>query len=452
MILTNALCEELKVDISQCDAHTNSIGSEALYNVLVAKYSVIDVDFAKNLSINGKTAVVGSEFDYTPELKAISAKLKMWLVAFPVQNANSSAQNVLKEKVGEFIKRGEEIQISEHHPAQGGFPISYVSGPKLNAWMGEINIFNERYLKNHPLYSSISTTYFHYKKQSSSCEDMLGYLEALASDGEFLENAYTKEEHLKHHDIKHISQMLSEDIVRCQQYIADEKNESLEREIYLEITGRYDSIIKDFGNGLYSYFSQHHFYDPDISISAVRHNLKLLLQKMISYQSAHYSVLEPDMEVGKAKAMNKKVFIVHGHDTAAKLEVARTLEKAGFEAIILHEQANAGNTIIEKIEIHTDVAFAIVLYTPCDIGRATEANKSEQKHRARQNVVFEHGYLIGKLGRKCVSALVKGNVETPGDISGVVYISMDDAGAWKMALAKEMENAGLSVDRNQFCS
>ncbi len=33
--------------------------------------------------------------------------------------------------------------------------------------------------------------------------------------------------------------------------------------------------------------------------------------------------------------------------------VARFLERIGFEAIILHEQANQGRTIIEKIEAHS---------------------------------------------------------------------------------------------------
>lgn len=146
-----------------------------------------------------------------------------------------------------------------------------------------------------------------------------------------------------------------------------------------------------------------------------------------------------------------KVFLVHGHDDSAKLEMARVLEKAGFEVIILHEQASAGKTIIEKIEAYTEVAFAVVLYTPCDMGRAKEAAKTDEKSRARQNVVFEHGYLIGKLGRERVCALVKGDIETPGDISGVVYIAMDDAGAWKMTLAKEMKATGIQVDMNRFC-
>lgn len=159
---------------------------------------------------------------------------------------------------------------------------------------------------------------------------------------------------------------------------------------------------------------------------------------------------ESAMTQGVAQ-QKQKVFIVHGHDNAAKQEMARTLENAGFEAIILHEQADTGLTIIEKIERYTDVNYAVVLYTECDLGRSKKDPVENEKNRARQNVVFEHGYLIGKLGRDHVSALVKGDVETPGDISGVVYTKMDEDGAWKMALARNMKAVGLNVDMNRFC-
>lgn len=99
----------------------------------------------------------------------------------------------------------------------------------------------------------------------------------------------------------------------------------------------------------------------------------------------------------------------------------------------------------------TNVAFAVVLYTECDLGRAKEDNPDAEKYRARQNVVFEHGYLIGKLGRNKVCAFVKGNVETPGDISGVVYTTMDVNGAWKIQLANNMKDAGLNIDLNELC-
>ncbi|MGQ7952122.1 TIR domain-containing protein, partial [Providencia huashanensis] len=143
-----------------------------------------------------------------------------------------------------------------------------------------------------------------------------------------------------------------------------------------------------------------------------------------------------------------KVFIVHGRDDLAKTEVARFVEKLGFSAIILHEQASSGKTIIEKIEAHTNVGFAIILYTPCDTGGF--AGENILKPRARQNVVFEHGYLIGKLGRHNVCALVKGDVEIPNDISGVVYVPLDSHSAWHLSIAKELRNAGYPVDMNKI--
>ena len=156
-----------------------------------------------------------------------------------------------------------------------------------------------------------------------------------------------------------------------------------------------------------------------------------------------------EINIGVAQ-MNNKVFIVHGHDNEAKLETARTLTNGGFEPIILHEQPDSGRTIIEKIERFADVCYAVVLYTECDLGRDKNDSVDDERFRARQNVVFEHGYLISRLGRDHVTALVKGDVETPGDISGVVYTEMDKAGAWKMQLARNMQDVGLDIDMNTF--
>lgn len=146
---------------------------------------------------------------------------------------------------------------------------------------------------------------------------------------------------------------------------------------------------------------------------------------------------------------NEKVFIVHGQDDLAKVEVARFVSKLGFEPIILHEQISSGKTIIEKIEEYSNVGFGIVLYTPCDIG-SKDVKPFKFKLRARQNVVFEHGYLIGKIGRNKICALVKGDIETPNDISGVVYVTMDNANAWQIQVAKELKGAGYKVDLNKL--
>lgn len=140
----------------------------------------------------------------------------------------------------------------------------------------------------------------------------------------------------------------------------------------------------------------------------------------------------------------EQVFIVHGHDEHAKNDVKSYVESKGLEPIILHLQASGGRTIIEKIDHYSNVGFGVVLYTECDVG--AKRDTLGYKWRARQNVVFEHGYLIAKLSRSRVAALVKGNVETPNDISGVVYITMDAAGNWRSELDAELRNAEYDIE------
>ena len=172
-------------------------------------------------------------------------------------------------------------------------------------------------------------------------------------------------------------------------------------------------------------------------------------QFLIQEEPLTSGVEVPQKIVGKGIVSNK-VFVVHGHDGLSKTEVARTLEKIKLEAIILHEQPNEGKTIIEKFEGNAaQVGFAVILLTPDDIGYPKNKPDTQQA-RARQNVILELGYFSGILGRSKVCVLYKGAVEIPSDYLGVVYVPMDEAGAWKFNLAKELKQAGLPVDLNDL--
>lgn len=142
---------------------------------------------------------------------------------------------------------------------------------------------------------------------------------------------------------------------------------------------------------------------------------------------------------------NNKVFVVHGHDEALKEKVARLLEKQGLEAIILSEQANKGKTIIEKFEENSDVGAAICLFTGDDIGK--EKSEAVEKQRARQNVVYEAGYFMGKLGRERVIMLVDNGIELPSDLQGVVYT---DSESWKTEVLQELQSIGYGIDFNKL--
>jgi len=147
---------------------------------------------------------------------------------------------------------------------------------------------------------------------------------------------------------------------------------------------------------------------------------------------------------GSKPTDSRKIFVVHGHDSQTKESVARFLERIGLEPIILHEQPSSGLTVPEKLEAFSSVGFAVILLTPDDIGGlASEPDKLNP--RARQNVILELGYFLGKLSRSRVCALYK-NVEIPSDYQGVLYVEYDTSGGWRTKLAQELVEAGFSIN------
>ncbi len=178
-----------------------------------------------------------------------------------------------------------------------------------------------------------------------------------------------------------------------------------------------------------------------------------ILESMIE-EVKEYWEDEDEMKVSASPPKDEpidttKVFVVHGRDDSTRQAVARFIEKLDLEPVILNEQADKGRTIIEKFEQEAEeVRFAVILLTPDDEGRL-RSEEAELRPRARQNVIFELGYFRRALGPNRVCALKKGEVETPSDYEGVIYISLDDAGGWKMGLIRELKAAGFDVDANR---
>ncbi len=198
-----------------------------------------------------------------------------------------------------------------------------------------------------------------------------------------------------------------------------------------------DSLL-DFGHTYFSSSSKH--------IAALRAVVgQLIIPFLRDYKAFVLNTGKPEPKVTMPKS--NRIFIVHGQDIAARESIARFIEQLGFEVVILHEQANRGGTIIEKIEANRDVGFAIVLLTPDDEGR--RMGDSNLAPRARQNVLLELGYFMAYLGRTNICALRGGNVDIPSDFAGVVWTDLDPAGAWKTGLGRELAAAGYSLDWNK---
>ena len=190
-------------------------------------------------------------------------------------------------------------------------------------------------------------------------------------------------------------------------------------------------------------------YLKEISKEMLENAQKSMRQQLREMQKERYEdgmLMNASQEVSMKKAKEyKKVFIVHGHDNGLKQEVARLVEKQGLEAIILSEQANRGKTIIEKFEEHSDVGAAICLFTGDDYGRTKDAE--EDKLRARQNVVFEAGFFMGKLGRENVVLIANPDIEIPSDLKGFVYTNEK---SWQIDALKELKTIGYAIDLNKL--
>lgn len=145
-----------------------------------------------------------------------------------------------------------------------------------------------------------------------------------------------------------------------------------------------------------------------------------------------------------------KVFVVHGHDHAAKAELVSFLEAAEIEPVVLSDQPSLGRTMLEKLDQAADAGYAVVLLSPDDIVAPRHDRQRGATGRARQNVILELGFFVGRLGRHRVCALYKASLELPSDFLGILYMQMDGAGMWRHTLAKELRAAGVPVAAKQL--
>ena len=216
-------------------------------------------------------------------------------------------------------------------------------------------------------------------------------------------------------------------------------------------------LRKHFGEGSaeLSSFKSENFFPLGRSCVKRHEDCVMECQKKLRQAQAEFQVYLEEMEESeesveilkqassKEEKDYKSVFIVHGHNEKLKLSVARLIERQGLEAVILHEQPNQGATIIEKFEQNSNVGAAICLFTSDDIGRGKKEN--EEKNRARQNVVFEAGFFMGKLGRKHVIIIYEQGVELPSDMQGIAYTEN-----WEFGVLKELKGIGYEIDLNKL--
>lgn len=145
-----------------------------------------------------------------------------------------------------------------------------------------------------------------------------------------------------------------------------------------------------------------------------------------------------------------KIFIVHGHDTNAKDQLELCLHRLGLTPYAIMNDAGNGKTLIEALEgeIGQDYSsgYGIVLMTPDDMGYAVKNGPDSIEPRARQNVILEMGMLFASLKREKMMVIIKGHLEIPSDIEGLIRVHYNNhikevAGK----IAQNLQKAGFDI-------
>ncbi len=150
------------------------------------------------------------------------------------------------------------------------------------------------------------------------------------------------------------------------------------------------------------------------------------------------------------KVRSNKVFLVHGSDNEMKFDVSKVLETLDLDPIVLHENLDMMKNLIEKIDDYSHVSFAVVLLSSDDLAYSKEKTPDDGKYRANQNVIFELGYFLGRLGNQNVSVIYqkKNDFEIPNDYAGVRWIEYKMG--WYYELVKDLKACNFEVDINKL--
>ncbi len=187
----------------------------------------------------------------------------------------------------------------------------------------------------------------------------------------------------------------------------------------------------------------------DVSLEGIRRDVDTKVERLEHLLSVvdEYELIDgvSDAERDGGLAADGEIFIIHGRDDKTRMQLELLiLKRTGKSAIVLSDQPNRGATVIEKFEsAFNPASFAIAIMSADDRGGL--ASTDETQLRARQNVLLELGYAMGKLGRSRTAVLYDPVVELPSDLGGIAYYEIDGSGKWESSLLGELQGAGFEV-------
>jgi hypothetical protein len=137
----------------------------------------------------------------------------------------------------------------------------------------------------------------------------------------------------------------------------------------------------------------------------------------------------------------RSVLVLHRNDAISTGMICEWLQSIGLRAQVLRQ---AGRSADGQSQPALSAGFALVLVSAEEEGRRLGSGDDLQ-HRAHQDVLVQLGLLAGRLGAGRVCVLYRMPLTVAGQDSGLTWVPLDVAGAWKKRLLPLFSAAGLQL-------
>ncbi|WP_049642865.1 TIR domain-containing protein [Candidatus Rhodobacter oscarellae] len=180
-----------------------------------------------------------------------------------------------------------------------------------------------------------------------------------------------------------------------------------------------------------------------------KHSQKEMLEADTSSTPVIYtpSFSRADRTQFDAAAKKDRVFLSFGHNETAQVKLRLLLECLGVEPVELGQQIQNGMTYFETLKsTYADVRAAVCLFTHDDEGYRLSGPDQVPKPRGRQNVVWDAGMFMGRVGAQNVHYVVEKSIEMPSNLAGLKHIRYDETGAWGTRVATNLLRTGVRIN------
>ena len=138
----------------------------------------------------------------------------------------------------------------------------------------------------------------------------------------------------------------------------------------------------------------------------------------------------PPVAAKPAHATTNRVFVVSAANNPLLQQLTALLKELGIEASVYQRTGGGSDALLPHIEKQSDTHYAFYLIGPDDL----------------PSVMFELGYLVGKIGANRVCCIYQKDVQVPKNIPGVqrkeIIVKLEEI---SFSLIKELKAAGYSV-------